>query len=41
MPDNEMNERDVHPPLTWGGFCPYCGQAVSEPPDPLGEFEKN
>ena len=24
-----------------GGSCPYCGQPVTAPPDPLDEFEKN
>jgi hypothetical protein len=24
-----------------GGSCPYCGQAVSAPPAPLGELEHN
>jgi hypothetical protein len=38
MPDVNDSE---HPPLTWGGHCPYCGQPVATPPDPLGELEHN
>jgi hypothetical protein len=24
-----------------GGSCPYCGQPIATPPDPLGELEHN
>ena len=24
-----------------GGSCPYCGQALTQAPDPLGEYEHN
>jgi hypothetical protein len=38
MPDAPEEQ---HPPFSWEGFCPYCGQPISEPPDPVGELEHN
>jgi hypothetical protein len=33
MPYEDESE---HPPLTWGGSCPYCGQPID---DPLAQYE--